>query len=314
MKTPPAVAALGAVVAGGAGVAGLLMIGAAFRRQPTLGGTSGPVRALHGSAALLALSVLVDSAVEHYRGSFENPGMFAPLIGSALAMNAGTSGATGHPTSARAFRWNAQSLSIAIGAAGAAFHLYNVFKKPGGFGWLNLFYGAPLGAPAALSVSGVVGLAADSVEFKPDGSARLWRLPAGRALAGLCAVALAGTVVEAALFHFRGAFQNPFMWAPVAAPPVAAGLLAKVALEAPARRHPLTRLWLSLTMILGFIGAGFHAYGVSRAMGGWRNWSQNFIDGPPLPAPPSFSALALAGLAALSLVERDARARDERVR
>jgi len=45
-----------------------------------------------------------------------------------------------------------------------------------------------------------------------------------------------------------------------------------------------------------------HALGVARAMGGWRNWRQNVVDGPPLPAPPSFTALALAGLAALRLL------------
>jgi hypothetical protein len=38
-------------------------------------------------------------------------------------------------------------------------------------------------------------------------------------------------------------------------------------------------------------------------MGGWRNWNQNILNGPPLPAPPSFTGLALAGLAALSLIE-----------
>jgi hypothetical protein len=50
-------------------------------------------------------------------------------------------------------------------------------------------------------------------------------------------------------------------------------------------------------------GVGFHIFGVSRNMGGWRNWSQNVLNGPPLPAPPSFTGLALAGLAALSLIE-----------
>ena len=40
---------------------------------------------------------------------------------------------------------------------------------------------------------------------------------------------------------------------------------------------------------------GLHAYGISRNMGGWRNWSQNLLNGPPLPAPPSFTGLALAG-------------------
>jgi hypothetical protein len=45
----------------------------------------------------------------------------------------------------------------------------------------------------------------------------------------------------------------------------------------------------------------FHARGIARQMGGWRNWSQNVLAGPPLPAPPGFSALALAGRAALAL-------------
>ena len=65
----------------------------------------------------------------------------------------------------------------------------------------------------------------------------------------------------------------------------------------------MTRFWLRLTAVLGFAGAGFHAMGVARNMGGWRNWSQNVLNGPPIPAPPSFTGLALAGLAALGLME-----------
>jgi hypothetical protein len=38
-------------------------------------------------------------------------------------------------------------------------------------------------------------------------------------------------------------------------------------------------------------------------MGGWRNWSQNVLNGPPIPAPPSFTGLALAGLAGLGLMQ-----------
>ncbi len=64
----------------------------------------------------------------------------------------------------------------------------------------------------------------------------------------------------------------------------------------------MTRLILWITAALGFGGAGFHAYGVSRNMGGWRNWSQNVLAGPPIPAPPAFTALALAGLGALDIV------------
>ena len=53
---------------------------------------------------------------------------------------------------------------------------------------------------------------------------------------------------------------------------------------------------------MGGAGVLFHARGIHRAMGGWRNWSQNVLDGPPLPAPPSFTGLALAGLAAIRLL------------
>jgi hypothetical protein len=67
----------------------------------------------------------------------------------------------------------------------------------------------------------------------------------------------------------------------------------------------LGRAWLAGLAWLGLAGVAFHARGVARQMGGWANWSQNLLAGPPLPAPPSFSALALAGRAALALRARD---------
>ena len=42
-------------------------------------------------------------------------------------------------------------------------------------------------------------------------------------------------------------------------------------------------------------------------MGGWKNWRQNVVAGPPIPAPPSFAGLALAGIAALTLIEKGER-------
>ncbi len=263
---------------------------------------------LQASAALLAASVLVDSAIEHYRGSFRNPGMYVPLLSSTLALLSGVEGAaTGSEPAWRPVRRSSYKMAVAVGAVGTAFHFYDIFRRPGGFGWLNLFYGAPLGAPPALAVSGLLGLCAEELQNAPDGSTKLRGFSAGRVIAALNAVAFAGNVAEVALLHFRGAFQNPFMWAPVALPPVASGLMAKAAVEPPAKSYPLTRIWLWLTTVLGFVGMGFHAYGVSRAMGGWRNWSQNVLDGPPLPAPPSFSALSVASLAAVGLLEEEAR-------
>jgi hypothetical protein len=311
---PYAAKAAGAVVLAAAGAVGAALLGrwalgrTTVAPEPRAHLAPPPVRAraLHASAALLSASVLADSAVEHYRGLFKNPGMYTPLAVSALSLAAAGSAAARGRATPRAGA-GIYALATAVGAAGLGFHIYNLARKPGGFNWMNLFYAAPIGAPAALSLAGVIGLSANTLEAgRHRTSPKLLGLPAGRALSALTGLGLLGTVGEAGLLHFRGSFQNPFMWLPISLPTVAAALMGKAALERSApRRRPLTRAWLALTAGLGLAGVGFHAYGVSRAMGGWRNWSQNVIDGPPLPAPPSFSALALAALSALSLRERD---------
>jgi hypothetical protein len=275
------------------------------RTEPAAAPAASPdaqaARQLYGSAAMLAASVLSDSALEHYRGGFSNPGMFAPLASSALALAFAGRAASRTTRPAPALPFGA---ACAIGLAGLGFHGYNVLRRPGGLSWANLFYAAPLGAPVALSLAGVLGLAARAVG---RGSPVLARLPRGRALCALAALGLAGTSAEAALLHFRGAYQHPAMWLPVSVPPVGAALLALTAMKAPAPRQArLTRAWLGVCIWLGLAGMGFHARGVARQMGGWTNWSQNLLSGPPLPAPPSFSALALAGRAALALRAREA--------
>jgi hypothetical protein len=260
-------------------------------------------RRLNAAAGLLATSVFADSAIEHYRGAFENRAMYIPLVTSALGLLVSGHGVADRRPAAHAARDAAYAASGITGLIGTGYHIYNVTKRPGGISWVNLFYGAPLGAPMALLLSGLLGFAAERVRnHPPNATPRILGLPAGRATAAVTALGMLGTVGEAALLHFRGAFQNPAMVLPVALPPIAAGVLGNAAL---ARHRPgwFARLWLHLTAALGIIGVGFHAFGVSRAMGGWRNWSQNVPNGPPLPAPPSFTGLALAGLAALRLLE-----------
>jgi hypothetical protein len=255
---------------------------------------------LSAAAALLAASALADSALEHYRGSFHNRTMFLPLAVAAQALGAGLHGMTENrpnPSPVRAF---GHSLSLLTGLAGVGFHLYNILKRPGGWSWLNLFYAAPIGAPAALSLAGMLGRLAERVRA---GGAATWEMLPGRLVARLVALGLLGTTGEAALLHFRGAYHNPAMVVPVTAPPVAAVLL--VGATVCSRLVGPARLSLRLLTAVGLVGAGFHAYGVQRNMGGWRNWSQNLLNGPPLPAPPAFTALAIAGLAALKLLERE---------
>lgn len=264
-------------------------------------------RRLNRAAGLLAGSVLADSALEHYRGEFHNRAMFAPLAASALSLLASGHGVGDRRHGAHAARDTVYALAAATGFAGLGFHLYNIRKRPGGFSWGNLFYAAPVGAPAALVLSGLLGYFAERVRDNPPGRApKVFDLPAGRAAAALTSLGLLGTVGEAGLLHFRGAFQDPFMLLPVTLPPVAAGLLADAARGTGRAHRGWARWTLRVTAALGFLGVGFHALGIARNMGGWRNWTQNVQNGPPLPAPPSFTGLALAGLAALGLLEDDA--------
>lgn len=305
----PRARALGAATLGLAlGAALATRARAGPRIGPRIGPGMRPVRTptnaaagqLYLSAAMLAASVLSDSALEHYRGGFGNPGMFAPLASAALALGCALRAARRPDLAAPALPFGA---ACAVGVAGVGFHAYNVTRRPGGLSWANLFYAAPLGAPAALSLAGLLGLGARAAA---RGAPTLAGLPAGRALGLLCAAGMAGTSLEAALLHFRGAYHNPAMWLPVTVPPVGAALLAASAVKRPAAPSRLTRAWLGACAWLGVGGVLLHARGVARQMGGWRNWSQNLLSGPPLPAPPSFSALAIAGRAALDLRAREA--------
>ena len=303
------------------GVAGALVLARSSRKAPSPKSRSGSTigssqpatgaqatvkaaRRLNAAAGSLAFSVLADSAIEHYRGSFRNRAMYTPLVVAAAALGVSAHGLSDPRQGGHPMRDAVSAMTALTGLAGTAFHLYNVVRRPGGFSWQNLFYGAPVGAPAAIALSGLLGAAAERVRDAVPGNApRILGLPAGRMLAGISSVGLLGTVGEAGLLHFRGAYHDPFMFLPVSLPPLAAAAMAETALGQKGRNRWFTRWLLRLTAAMGVAGAGFHAYGVHRNMGGWRNWSQNLLAGPPLPAPPSFTGLALAGLAALGLLE-----------
>ncbi len=259
---------------------------------------------LNRAAGVLAASVLADSAVEHYRGAFQNRAMFTPLVTASLSLAVSAHGTADARPGAHRMRDAVYLLAAATGVVGTGFHVYNMAKRPGGFTWQNLFYAAPLGAPAALSLSGAMGFLAERVRDAPSGlPPTIAGLSAGRVVGLTTAAGLLGTVAEAGLLHFRGAFNNPAMYAPVSIPPVTAALLANAALGPTGQRRHLVRWWLRITALMGYVGTAFHVRGVARQMGGWRNWSQNLLNGPPVPAPPSFTGLAMAGLAALGLLE-----------
>lgn len=256
--------------------------------------------ALKDGAATLAGSVLVDSAFEHFRGNYRNRAMYVAPVTAAVTLTASLDRRVPRPVRTVVF-----ATSGLVGVAGLAFHAYNIAKRPGGVSWNNLFYAAPAIAPGAMALAGFLGYAASHLEstWERTGSDRT-RREIGPALGVLLAGGIVSTVTEAALLHFRGAYHDPFMYLPVTLPPAAAATLTVAALK-PTRRTVRTARWsLGATAIMGVLGSAFHVYGIQRNMGGWRNWSQNLFVGPPIPAPPSFTGLAVAGLGVLRLLKQ----------
>lgn len=291
---------LGALLAGVA-AAGAMALASRRARPPAPGmPRHAPRRRIRQGAAILGGSVLADSAMEHFRGGFHRPAMYAAPAAGAVTVAASLAVPRG-PVEARRLTAG-HAAGIAFGAAGIGFHLFNIGRRPGGFNWDNLFYAAPIGAPGALIAAGLLNLFADELE-RTGARRRIGQRDAGRGLAALTAAMLVGDSAEVALLHFRGAFHNPAMYAPVTVPPLAAAALLDEAI-CPGRRRRASRALLMGTAALGAIGTGFHAFGIARMSGGWRNWRQNLMAGPPMPAPISFTGLALAGLAALDLIER----------
>jgi hypothetical protein len=256
-------------------------------------------RLLNAAAATLAAGVVADSTAEHHRAGFHNPVMFVGPAVSAAALIAAIA-AVRRPAAPGRFRHAVFATSVTAGLVGLSFHVRNVSRRVGGWNSTNVLHGAPMAAPLAVTMAGLLGLAASRVNGRRDASDAS---PTGSALAALIAAGLIGTSAEAAALHFRGAFQNPFMYAPVFLPPVAAAALASASLTRSSKATRAAAGLLRLTAWLGVLGTGFHAWGVQRRMGGWLNWRQNQLAGPPLPAPPAFVGLAFAGLAALELLE-----------
>lgn len=285
--------------------AGLMLGGAAGLAATSRG--SPPSRASKlaaGGAALLAASVLVDSAMEHYKGNYKKPAMYVAPVAAAVTL--ATAIATGVSRRASHVKSMIFGGAVVTGLFGIGFHIKNIRNRVGGFSFNNLFYRAPFGAPGALLLAGLAGLGAIDARNAdgPDahGGTRE-RRRVGRLLGATTAIGLFGLTAEVGLLHFRGAFHNKLMYVPVAFLPLG-GLVVSASSVCPSRaQRKRTGTALLTTMALGVAGAGLHAYGVSRNMGGFGNWTQNLFQGPPMAAPPSLLGVGLTGLSALELLK-----------
>jgi hypothetical protein len=134
------------------------------------------------------------------------------------------------------------------------------------------------------------------------GIGRVGGLSIRAALLVLVSVALAGAVLQAAILHYRGAFNNPAMYAPLTAPllAVVVGAWAAVAPNSSVLFALTILLWL--TFLVGFVGLGMHLRGFSRQMGGLYVTLFNLLEGPPAWAPALFAGFSAVGLITVRLL------------
>jgi hypothetical protein len=132
------------------------------------------------------------------------------------------------------------------------------------------------------------------------GAATVLGIPIETWIAEVCAIAIVGAVVQSAILHYRGAFNNVLMYVPVTVPLVAAIALAWQGLSPSPTGGRLAAVAMWLTLISGFVGLGMHIRGIDRQMGGFYVGMANLMQGPPLTAPLVFSGFAAAALAVLA--------------
>ena len=234
-------------------------------------------RRLNRAAGILAFSVLTDSAMEHYRG--------ASRTGRCTRRWSRLAGPGGQPARSGDSRRRHGFAPCCLCSEGA-----DGPRRPGVPPLQRrqtprrLLLAEPVLRRADRRTGGVARCAgvarlrrrarARQPARRPP---RLFGLPAGRALAAVTARRPAGHRGRGGAAAFPRRLPQPV---DVAAGHRAAGRGGPAGrvrrLGRPRRHRRLTR-WLAAADrgCSGFGGVGFHAYGVQRNMGGWRNWSQN---------------------------------------
>jgi hypothetical protein len=125
-----------------------------------------------------------------------------------------------------------------------------------------------------------------------------------RSLSGLTAFAAAVTTAEIYLEHYRASVGNKMMWSPIiVTPPVMVAGIGGVF----SRRWAKT--YLPVTAIIytanGLIGEYYHARGVARRPGGFKQASYNLAMGPPIMAPGLMTIVGFLGVLAAVLRRED---------
>ncbi|MGH7445807.1 MAG: hypothetical protein ACREKM_13065, partial [Longimicrobiales bacterium] len=254
-------------------------------------------------SALFTLALLTDAFLGHYRSGFEVRMQYAPFV-----LGPGLVAAFALALVAPGFGWTRPLLrvigwaTIGLAVIGVAFHYYyGIIEKPGGHRWLlhHLMYHAPLLAPLGLAVAGAMALI---VEASLGGTTLLGIASPAHATLAVVVAALVGLMAQVAILHYRGAYNNPAMYAPLVVALGAAG----IAIWRGAASSPVSigayesALWV--VFLTGFAGWGWHLRGLDRMMGGMYVALPNVLEGPPAMAPLLFALLAAQGLVGENLL------------
>ena len=254
-------------------------------------------------AALMTLLLLADALAGHYRSGFIFRAQYAPfIIGSLLIIAASAAAVAPSVAWLNAALRVAGWLAVASGLIGFGFHhYYGIAKQPGGYKWLlhYLMYGAPQLAPLALAIVGMLAVVAAR---GLAGEVSFAGLSMRAALLALVAVALVGAVLQATILHYRGAFNNPAMYAPLTTPLLTVVASAWMAVAPNSVMLLALTILLWLTFLLGFVGLGMHLRGFERQMGGLYVPLFNLLEGPPAWAPALFAGFATVGLVTVHLL------------
>lgn len=121
-----------------------------------------------------------------------------------------------------------------------------------------------------------------------------------KSLSGLTAAAAAVTTAEIYFEHYRASFGDKWMWSPIVVTPpvIVAGIMGVKSERWAKTALPITA---AIYTANGLLGEYFHARGVSRRPGGWRNAAYNVPMGPPIAAPGLMTVVGGMGLLAAIL-------------
>ena len=258
---------------------------------------------LSALAGLMSVLVMVDAFIGHYRSGFAVRSQYAPFAsGTAIVVAAILTAIAPGRGWVLQLLYLSGAIAVVTGVIGVGFHhYYGITSKPGGYGWLlhHLMYHAPPLAPLALSAVGALAIVAAAGLL---GSDHVLGIRLRMAALSLVALTLVGAALQAAILHYRGAFNNRLMYLPLTTPVLAAVAIPWLMLTGGDMALATVAALFWATFLLGFIGVGMHLRGFDRMMGGLRLALPNLLEGPAATAPALFSGFAAAGLAALYLM------------